>query len=96
MENWRTALGNEFTGTKVIRSLEQAIEAIEQTAEEPISTMYLKRTMMQLSIITGLSLNDLKYECTCGIPNFKLSACAHLYLSVVYMMQKKNKAVAKR
>ncbi|KAH1156792.1 hypothetical protein GYH30_051543 [Glycine max] len=84
-----------ITGTKVIRSLEQAIEAIEQTAEEPISTMYLKRTMMQLSIITGLSLNDLKYECTCGIPNFKLSACAHLYLSVVYMMQKKNKVSAK-
>ncbi|KHN12583.1 Putative E3 ubiquitin-protein ligase LIN-1 [Glycine soja] len=84
-----------ITGTKVIRSLEQAIEAIEQTAEEPISTMYLKRTMMQLSIITGLSLNDFKYECTCGIPNYKLSACAHLYLSVVYMMQKKNKVSAK-
>ncbi|XP_029128102.1 putative E3 ubiquitin-protein ligase LIN-1 isoform X2 [Cajanus cajan] len=81
--------------TKVIRSLEQAIEAIEETAEEPISTTYLKRTTMQLSIITGLSLNDLKYECTCGIPNYKLSACAHLYLSVVYMMQKKNKVSAK-
>ncbi|RZC00454.1 putative E3 ubiquitin-protein ligase LIN-1 [Glycine soja] len=84
-----------ITETKVIRSLEQAIEAIDQTAEEPISTMYLKRTTMQLSIITGLSLNDFKYECTCGIPNYKLSACAHLYLSVVYMMQKKNKVSAK-
>ncbi|TKY64738.1 putative E3 ubiquitin-protein ligase LIN-1 [Spatholobus suberectus] len=84
-----------ITKTKVIRSLEQAIETIEQTAEEPISATYLKRTMMQLSIITGLSLNDLKYECTCGIPNYKLSACAHLYLGVVYMMQKKNKVSAK-
>lgn len=84
-----------FTETKVIRSLEQAIEAIEQAAEEPISATYLKRTTMQLSIITGLSLNDLKQNCTCGIPNYKLSACAHLYLSVVYMMQKKNKVSAK-
>ncbi|XP_052728098.1 putative E3 ubiquitin-protein ligase LIN [Vigna angularis] len=80
---------------KVIRSLEQAIEAIEQSVEEPVSAMYLKRTTMQLSIITGLGLNDLKYDCTCGIPNYKLSACAHLYLSVVYMMQKKNKVSAK-
>ncbi|KAL2329448.1 hypothetical protein Fmac_017029 [Flemingia macrophylla] len=87
--------GESITETKVIRSLEQAIEAIEQTAEEPISAAYLKRTTMQLSIITGLSLNDLKFECTCGIPNYKLSACAHLYLSVVYMMQKKNKVSAK-
>ncbi|KAK7295857.1 hypothetical protein RJT34_18769 [Clitoria ternatea] len=85
----------DITETKVIRSLEQAIETIEKTAEETISTTYLKRTMMQLSIITGLSLNDFKYECTCGIPNYKLSACAHLYLSVVYMMQRKNKVSAK-
>ncbi|KAK7304282.1 hypothetical protein VNO77_45150 [Canavalia gladiata] len=86
---------DNITETKVIRSLEQAIETIEQTAEEPISATYLKRTMMQLSIITGLSLNDLKYERTCGILNFKLSACAHLYLSVVYMIQRKNKVSAK-
>ncbi|KAK7394117.1 hypothetical protein VNO78_14636 [Psophocarpus tetragonolobus] len=84
-----------ITETKVIRSLEQAIEAVEQTAQEPISATYLKRIMMQLSIITGLSLNDFKYECTYGIPNYKLSACAHLYLSVVYLMQKKNKVSAK-
>ncbi|RDX66101.1 putative E3 ubiquitin-protein ligase LIN, partial [Mucuna pruriens] len=84
-----------ITETKVLRSLEQAIEAVEESAEEPISATYLKRTTMQLSIITGLSLNDFKYECTCGIPNYKLSACAHLYLSVVYMMQKKNKVSAK-
>ncbi|CAI8591662.1 unnamed protein product [Vicia faba] len=70
--------------TKVITSLEQAIECVEKTAEkdESISAIHLKRATMQLSIITGLSLNDLKYDFTCGIPNFKLSACAHLYLSV--------------
>lgn len=81
--------------TKVIRSIEQAIETIEQTTEESLSIKYLKRATMQLSIITGLSLNDLKDGCTCGIPNYKLSACAHLYLSVVYMIQKKNKVSAK-
>ncbi|KAL9297555.1 hypothetical protein ACSQ67_023451 [Phaseolus vulgaris] len=85
----------KISQSKVIRSLEQAIEAIEQFVGEPASAMYLKRTTMQLSIITGLGLNDLKYEHTCRIPNYKLSACAHLYLSVVYMMQKKNKVSAK-
>ncbi|WVZ07268.1 hypothetical protein V8G54_020614 [Vigna mungo] len=93
--NFRELREEKITQTKVIRSLEQAIEAIEQSVEEHVSAMYLKRTTMQLSIITGLGLNDLKYECTCGIPNYKLSACAHLYLSVVYMMQKKNKVSAK-
>ncbi|KAK7272831.1 hypothetical protein RIF29_13871 [Crotalaria pallida] len=83
------------TETKVIRSIEHAIETIEQTAEESLSLTYLKRAMMQLSIITGLSLNDLKHGCTCGIPNYKLSACAHLYLSVAYMIQKKDKVSAK-
>ncbi|CAK8540522.1 unnamed protein product [Lathyrus sativus] len=70
--------------TKVITSLEQAIECVEKTAEkdESISAIHLKRATMQLSIITGLSLNDLKYDLTCGIANFKLSACAHLYLSM--------------
>lgn len=83
--------------TKVITSLEQAIECVEKTAEkdESISAIHLKRATMQLSIITGLSLNDLKYDFTCGIPNFKLSACAHLYLSVVYLMQRKKKVSAK-
>ncbi|XP_058736195.1 putative E3 ubiquitin-protein ligase LIN-1 [Vicia villosa] len=83
--------------TKVITSLEQAIDCVEKTAEkdESISPIHLKRATMQLSIITGLSLNDLKYDFTCGIPNFKLSACAHLYLSVVYLMQRKKKVSAK-
>ncbi|XP_015962903.1 putative E3 ubiquitin-protein ligase LIN [Arachis duranensis] len=83
------------TETKIITSLEQAIETIEQTAEQSAPSTHLKRATMQLSIITGLSLNDLKHGCTCGIPNYKLSACAHLYLSVVYVIQRKSKVSAK-
>ncbi|XP_054820680.1 putative E3 ubiquitin-protein ligase LIN [Prosopis cineraria] len=83
------------TETKVIRSLEQAIDTIEEAAKESVSQKELKRTSLQLSIITGLSLNDLKYGITCGIPNYKLSACAHLYLSVVYKIQRKDKISAK-
>ncbi|XP_028778424.1 putative E3 ubiquitin-protein ligase LIN [Neltuma alba] len=83
------------TETKVIRSLEQAIDTIERAAEESVSEKELKRNSLQLSIITGLSLNELKYGFTCGIPNYKLSACAHLYLSVVYKIQRKGKVSAK-
>ncbi|MED6124883.1 hypothetical protein PIB30_063139 [Stylosanthes scabra] len=83
------------TETKIITSLEQAIETIEQTAEQSAPSTHMKRATMQLSIITGLSLNDLKHGFTCGIPNYKLSACAHLYLSVVYVTQGKSKVSAK-
>lgn len=83
------------TETKVIRSLEQAIETVEQVVEGSAPSKDLKRASLQLSIITGLSLNDLKHGFTCGIPNYKLSACAHLYLSVVYKIQRKGKVSAK-
>ncbi|KAI4334674.1 hypothetical protein L6164_013391 [Bauhinia variegata] len=83
------------TETKVIRSLEQAIETIEQAAEESVPGSDLKRASLKLSIITGLNLNDLTCGFTCGIPNYKLSACAHLYLSVLYKMQRKDKVSAK-
>ncbi|KAJ7957435.1 RING-type E3 ubiquitin transferase [Quillaja saponaria] len=80
---------------KVIMSLEQAVEIVEQAAEESASAKDLKKASLQLSVITGLSLNDMKEGFTCGIPNCKLSACAHLYLSVVYKIQKKERVSAK-
>lgn len=80
---------------KVIANLKQAIDMVENAAEECATAKDLKRASLQLSVVTGLNSNDLKDGFTCGIPNYHLSACAHLYLSVIYKLQKKDRASAK-
>lgn len=83
------------TESKVINNLEQAIETVERAAEESATATELKKASLHLSVITGLNANDLKDGFTSGIPNSKLSACAHLYLSVIYKLQKKDRIAAK-
>ncbi|CAA2965593.1 E3 ubiquitin- ligase LIN-1 isoform X1 [Olea europaea subsp. europaea] len=83
------------TECKIIENLEQAIEMVERAAEENATAKELKKASLQLSVITGLNSNDLKDGLTSGIPNFKLSACAHLYLSMIYMLQRKDRIAAK-
>ncbi|KAF8395916.1 hypothetical protein HHK36_019871 [Tetracentron sinense] len=80
---------------KVIASLEQAMEIVGRVAEESANAKELKKASLQLSVITGLNSKDLKDGFTSGIPNSRLSACAHLYLSVIYKLQKKNRVSAK-
>ncbi|KAI9196691.1 hypothetical protein LWI28_026132 [Acer negundo] len=89
-------LGEENNNeSKVIANLEQAIETVERAAEESASLKELKKASLQLSVITGLNSNDLKDGFTSGVPNSKLSACAHLYLGVIYKLQKKDRISAK-
>ncbi|PON48812.1 Coatomer beta subunit [Parasponia andersonii] len=84
------------TESKIIAKLEEAIKTIEKSIEEfSMSTKDLKKSALQLSVIVGLNSDDLKDRFTSGVPNYKLSACAHLYLSVVYKLQKKDRAAAK-
>lgn len=80
---------------KVMGNLEQAIEIVERAAEDHANLKELKKASLQLSVITGLNSDDLKDGYTSGIPNARLSACAHLYLSVIYVMQKKDGIAAK-
>ncbi|KAL1539586.1 putative E3 ubiquitin-protein ligase LIN-1 isoform X3 [Salvia divinorum] len=84
------------TESKVVENLEEAIETIERTAEEESANLKeLKRASLQLSVISGLNSSDLKDGFTSGVPNLRFSACAHLYLSVIYVLQKKDKVAAK-
>lgn len=83
------------TESKVVANIEEAIETAERAAEERSNAKELKKASLQLSVIAGLNTNDLKDGYTSGIPNYKLSACAHLYLGVIYKLQKKDKAAAK-
>ncbi|KAK1409879.1 hypothetical protein QVD17_36408 [Tagetes erecta] len=81
--------------SKVISNLEQAIETVEKAAENLANAKQLKKASLQLSVITGLNANDLKDGFTSGFPNSILSACGHLYLSVIYQLQKKERIAAK-
>ncbi|XVF04603.1 hypothetical protein REPUB_Repub05bG0098500 [Reevesia pubescens] len=81
--------------SKVIVNLEQAIEMVEKSVVESVSAKELKKASLRLSVITGLNSNDLKDGFTDGVPNAMLSSCAHLYLSVIYKLQKKDRVSAK-
>ncbi|XVF69739.1 hypothetical protein PTKIN_Ptkin11bG0106000 [Pterospermum kingtungense] len=108
-EDFRTALHHScfsslnFTGVeedhnierKVIVNLEQAIEMVEKSVADSVSGKELKKAALQLSVITGLGSNDLQDSFTDGVPNTMLSSCAHLYLSVIYKLQKKDRVSAK-
>lgn len=108
-EDFRTSLHhNSFTSlnligldegqnsqSKVIENLEQAIETVERVVENHTNFKELKKVSLQLSVITGLNSDDLKDGFTSGIPNVRLSACAHLYLSIIYVLQKKDGISAK-
>lgn len=80
---------------KVISNLDQAIEIVEKAAESRANAKELKKASLQLSVITGLNANELKDGFTSGYPNSILSACGHLYLSVIYKIQKKERISAK-
>lgn len=81
--------------SKVVSNLEQAIETVEKAAENRANAKELKKASLQLSVITGLNTNDLKDGFTSGFPNSILAACGHLYLSVIYQIQKKERISAK-
>lgn len=80
---------------KVISNLEEAIQVVDRAAEGSASPKELKKASVQLSVITGLSSDDLRDGFTSGVPNYKLPACAHLYLSVMFKLQKKDRISAK-
>ncbi|GJU46169.1 zinc finger, RING/FYVE/PHD-type, armadillo-type fold protein [Tanacetum coccineum] len=84
-----------FTEGKVISNLKEAIKIVERAADEHADAKELKNVALQLSVITGLSANDMKDGFTNGISNSVLSACGHLYLSVIYHIQKKERVAAR-
>ncbi|KAJ6430710.1 hypothetical protein OIU84_018258 [Salix udensis] len=81
--------------SKAKANLEQAIEAVEKAVEAAAGTKDLKTAAFLLVVITSLNSNDLKHDYTSGTQNSRLSACAHIYLSVIYKLRKKDTVSAK-
>ncbi|GMJ07120.1 hypothetical protein HRI_004381200 [Hibiscus trionum] len=90
-----TGLEDYDIADKVIVNLEQAIEIVEKAVRESVSAKELKKASLQLSVITGLNSNDSKDGFWCRVPNAMLSSCAHIYLSVIYKLQKKDRVSAR-
>ncbi|XP_071691176.1 putative E3 ubiquitin-protein ligase LIN [Rutidosis leptorrhynchoides] len=85
-----------FTESKVISNLEEAMKTVERASEEQPDEKLLKKAALKLSVIAGVNSNDTKYGFTSGISNSVLSACCNLYLSVIYYLQKKERVAARR
>ncbi|KAL5983235.1 hypothetical protein ACLOJK_017319 [Asimina triloba] len=79
----------------VVVNFRHALESVERTADKSGNTKEFKKACLQLSVITGLNSNGLKDGFTSGVPNSNLAACAHLYLSVIYKLRKKDLISAK-
>ncbi|PKA65131.1 Putative E3 ubiquitin-protein ligase LIN-1 [Apostasia shenzhenica] len=79
----------------VLSTLKEAIAAVHRIISEGVNELELNKASLNLSMITGLKLMNLDVGYTSGIPNSHLAACAHLYLSIICMIQKKDKVSAK-
>ncbi|PIA53158.1 hypothetical protein AQUCO_00900038v1 [Aquilegia coerulea] len=90
-----TSEESHHVNNKVMPNLDEAIETVERFVKGSGDTKDLKKASFQLSIITSLSSKELKDGFMSGIPNAQLSACAHIYLSVIYKLFKKDKVSAK-
>ncbi|MQM07812.1 hypothetical protein Taro_040659 [Colocasia esculenta] len=71
------------------RSLKDPSDARDQKIRS------LRNSIRLLSIVASLSSPKSRDGFTCGVPNSHLSACAQLYLAIVYKMQKEDRVAAR-
>ncbi|URD84690.1 Zinc-finger of the MIZ type in Nse subunit [Musa troglodytarum] len=69
----------------VFAELEEAIAMIERVVEERRGVKELQKASLKLGVISGF---------TAGFPSSRLSACAHLYLSVICKIRKEDRMTA--
>lgn len=77
-----------------IESIERLVESIDDTQRE-VKVKSLQYSIRLLTIVSSLNSNNTGNVSTCGIPNSNLSACAQLYLSVVYKLEKNDRIAAR-
>ncbi|CAL5410821.1 unnamed protein product [Camellia sinensis] len=96
----------DYSDNGIFANMELGIESIEKLVEtsttspapakQELRMKSLRNSIRLLSIVA--SLNNSKtsmHGSTCGIPNSYLSACAQLYLSIVYKMEKNDRISAR-
>ncbi|KAI9384837.1 hypothetical protein POPTR_012G118600v4 [Populus trichocarpa] len=81
-------------------NMEVGMESIEKLVEEKgtrkeVKMESLKNSIQLLNIVASLNSKKSRKGSTCGVPNSHLSACAQLYLSIVYKLEKNDRISAR-
>ncbi|KAI3664879.1 hypothetical protein L6452_43490 [Arctium lappa] len=84
----------------VFANMELGIESIEKLIDTPGTMKELKMKSLRnsigfLTIVASLNSRESKNGTTSGTPNSHLSACAQLYLSIVYKLEKNDRICAR-
>ncbi|KAK2979264.1 hypothetical protein RJ640_009674 [Escallonia rubra] len=84
----------------ILANIQLGIQSIEKLVENPGAKQDLKVKSVRnaiglLSVVASLNSKSSKDGSTCGTPNSDLSACAQLYLSVVYKLEKNDRISAR-
>lgn len=91
---------NQDSDDGIFANLELGIESIERFVENQGTKKELRMKSVQhsirlLNIVASLNSKCSKNCSTCGIPNSHLSACAQLYLSILYKIEKNGRISAR-
>ncbi|KAJ9565032.1 LOW QUALITY PROTEIN: hypothetical protein OSB04_000998 [Centaurea solstitialis] len=88
---------NAGSDNGVFANMELGIESIEKLIDSPGTMKELKMKSLRNSIgfLTILNSRESKNGTTSGTPNSHLSACAQLYLSIVYKLEKNDRICAR-
>lgn len=87
-------------GHAVLANLELGVESIERLAADGAAPREakirsLRNSIRLLSVVASLHAPGSEGHRTCGVPNAHLAACAQLYLSVVYKMERNDRVCAR-
>ncbi|PUZ74248.1 hypothetical protein GQ55_1G049100 [Panicum hallii var. hallii] len=95
------------SGRAVLANLDLGIESIERLAADGAAPRdakirSLRNSIRLLSVVAslhsprpGAAAGSRSSSTTCGVPNSHLAACAQLYLSVVYRMERNDRVAAR-
>ncbi|XWS16050.1 hypothetical protein CRYUN_Cryun34aG0052600 [Craigia yunnanensis] len=76
-----------------IKSIDKLVE--DRGNKKELRMKSLRNSFRILSIVASLNSKKSRNGSTCGVPNSHLSACAQLYLSIVYKLEKNHRISAR-
>ncbi|XVF25366.1 hypothetical protein REPUB_Repub13aG0206600 [Reevesia pubescens] len=101
-EKCNSCLVRRKTGSDngIFVNMELGIESIDKLIEDRGSKKELRMKLLRnsirlLSIVASMNSKKSRNGSTCGVPNSHLSACAQLYLSIVYKLEKNHRISAR-
>ncbi|KAK8551370.1 hypothetical protein V6N13_119840 [Hibiscus sabdariffa] len=101
-EKCNSCLARRKSGSddEILENMKLGIESIDnlvqnQGNKKELRVKSLRNSIELLSIVASLNSKKSRNGSTCGLPNSHLSACAQLYLSIVYKLEKNHRISAR-